>query len=66
MWNKKPVTTKAEPWVGTPPHEKHDFESKNGGLGHVTINFDSVLRRLLTNTTETNSTLNCIIAVTAT
>ena len=30
---------------------------KNGGLGHVTINFDSVLRRLLFSTTQTNSTV---------
>ena len=30
------------------------FSNQDGGLGHITINFDSLFRRLLASTTETN------------
>jgi len=35
------------------------FDFKNGGLCHITINFDSLFRRLLASTTETNYTAFC-------
>ena len=36
------------------------FDFKNGGLCHITINFDSLFRRLLASTTETNYTRSAL------
>jgi hypothetical protein len=40
-----------------------NFDLKNGGLSHVTINFDSGSRRLLISTAETNYAACSIVAL---